>query len=1351
MDELEPWNMFTSEQDGGDNADEDGGDENGDGGGGDEDNVPFSIPSPVQDMQVKEEPAEAVEEENFTDDSPFAFHSLFHSGRDSPPQQQQQDESLFDFYADNSNSNNRTATGRSTQQTSNEPPPPLSAEDEYFHTLVRYEDAIVYICPSCSAEFRSQEAWKTHLNTIHNYNTRAGLNFIQLDKLYHECLECKKRIAMHSMENLMKHKFTHLPYRCCKCFICKRQYKYRQDLMVHLKMTHRDELIALVKEEHKNRPPPQPPQQQQQNQNLRAILSKPSRPSISIGHVKENAVDLFDNNSDNIEVRNEVLDEDDGDGSLQQQPPAKRVARDVPSFMDDGSTNGSAPGDVGGGGGVRKEQKTKLLDDIDESLEEYVLFTCPQCATECETRSQWHEHIEEAHDLNSRKGLNMREINQGQAQCVECSQTITPNTIRNLQLHKFTHLPHKKWLTCKLCFTEFDISKDVIRHLAEKHHLVSDKITNNNDEDSQEPFGADDYGDFDGKKSSSSAWGNGSFMNKTEERDTFEQHINYLCPQCGKEFTDKKVWRKHLVDAHQMADLETLNFEVVNELQLRCRECDKIITNAYGIQNAQQHRITHMQYKSFAICRICRKQYTERKGLTKHLRNAHGIGVSRNANCSSPIPNFGSPSTRPFKSKQPYKEIVRHNNYTYEICYLDEDASGGGGGDDDYDRGGGGGGGDMMGGGSFAGNRSYDFSKGDTHSYNKRPYPQKPSLDQMSRHRCVDCGSIFKNPQALQHHIKTEHDFVNEDKSIDVEDLLAPSSREAPVPVVDVSMDDSGVECNFIYICPECGIEFRMRHLWRRHINAEHNFDKRESLDFRMIDKLRFQCRICNEVVQSSKLKGLQDHKFRHCPYRQYLKCLLCGQAYNHKPNMISHLRQRHNIVEAEPVQHSILAAEARKQMQGNSFNAPRQYVGGGGGSGGGGGGGSANKSLSDVNSSDRPSGLKTVEDVISYHNAVDHESIFYHCPSCTQTFDSHVFWRKHIVDEHNLNSRQGLNFRQLDDHHYICLQCYKRVTVTHTKGAIGQLQSHKFRHLPYKSFHCTVCKGEFVRKQMFFKHLDKITNKCAGLQASETKEPDHNESQFDEDTSMSETNNAAAAGTSAKNLWPTRASMPAQPLTESTAENQGCFTLSCPQCGVEFESTRSWREHINIEHNLNCRGVLNFKKINNKLHLCLECNEHVNGRKLRDLQVHKFKHLPFGAYLHCRFCTMSYFHISNMQEHLKNKHPQMIPKMRIDPNYEDDAANMDVEDEEDSHNFAGGDDENEVGGGSHHNVEEGGDDVVGGEGDDDDEEEGDEDDDDPDGPCPENMLDIDLLEAEAEIEEVDPDNVEADDQYLLG
>jgi len=102
----------------------------------------------------------------------------------------------------------------------------INATDENG-VLINYELGVVYICPACGGEFRQQDHWKRHMNHIHKYNTLRGLNFTPLDKLYQRCRECNKRIAMHSRENLLKHKFTHLPFRCTKCYICKREYKYR--------------------------------------------------------------------------------------------------------------------------------------------------------------------------------------------------------------------------------------------------------------------------------------------------------------------------------------------------------------------------------------------------------------------------------------------------------------------------------------------------------------------------------------------------------------------------------------------------------------------------------------------------------------------------------------------------------------------------------------------------------------------------------------------------------------------------------------------------------------------------------------------------------------------------------------------------------------------------------------------------------------------------------------------------------------------------------------------------------------------------------------------------------------------
>lgn len=412
MDNLEPWNMFTndfvpdeSNTDEGEDADI------GESEGGVE-NASFSaIPSPVQGMQVKEEPQD-VNDGIYDDDvTNAAVHFLSSNSSNNNSRRVRnadEDDAVFDFGLESSNSYNRIFNKSSTQSPATEKDiANTAAEDQYYNSMVKYEDAIIYICPACGEEFSSQEMWKNHLNLIHLYNTRRGLNFIQLDKLYHECMECHKRIAMHSMENLLKHKFTHLPYRCSKCMVCKRQYKYRQDLMVHLRISHKNDLIALLKKQHKNQKP----------QTIRSLLSKSD--GFASQSSKSNATNTLNNNADNIEVKNELLNDNDddtmGEDSL-PRPPAKRHAKDLPNFLEDGSTNGSS-----GDQQISNRSRPTVSDDIDVSLEEYILFICPQCGTECETQAQWQQHIEFVHEFGTKRGLNFRELLNQAAQCMSCN------------------------------------------------------------------------------------------------------------------------------------------------------------------------------------------------------------------------------------------------------------------------------------------------------------------------------------------------------------------------------------------------------------------------------------------------------------------------------------------------------------------------------------------------------------------------------------------------------------------------------------------------------------------------------------------------------------------------------------------------------------------------------------------------------------------------------------------------------------------------------------------------------------------------------------------------------------------
>ncbi|SPP88465.1 zinc finger protein Xfin isoform X1 [Drosophila guanche] len=1071
---------------------------------------------------------------------------------------------------------------------------------------INYELGVIYICPACGEEFRQQDLWKRHMNQMHQFNTRRGLNFMAMDKLYHRCLECNKRIAMHSRENLLKHKFTHLPFRCTKCYICKREYKYRQDLMVHLRMVHCDEVVAMMRE----------------GFNLAGRKTRVREPRTEQMQRK----DPFPEEDDE---RNDILEPEMMEG---EAPQRRRKKRNQGGLSGDGSA---------------------------DLCEDYIHYMCPDCGTECDTHAQWSQHIEFVHDYVSRRGLNFISVDM-QMQCLECKKIVIPNTIKTLRAHKFTHLPQPEWLRCKLCYKGYREHHELVTHLLKQHQLESLMPEESPDTSpvKRTDRGGDDWEDH----GNASAFDDVSSHFEDVPRrggrigsdDIYEPHIDYLCPQCGKEFIEKKHWRTHVVQVHGMNDVTKLNFAIINDRQLKCTECAKIITNAYGIQNAQQHRITHLPFKAYARCRKCHKSYTDRKGLVKHLATYHRVGYV-------PRKNFkmGGRGVRLFESpKQQRKQIVTLGKETYEIIFLDEEQV------------------------HSSVDEENDFGE-------QMQMPDEDDLPTVSagllppnpnRYKCVECGTLFPTQVALKLHISEAHALRDPppyaapkkmEKNLGKEDALKKrrlGSAEALVSAAAAATSGPSagtVEENYIFLCPSCGEEYKTQFEWRRHINEAHNFDKRQYLNMRQLDKYRYQCTQCNDIVCNSKLKGLQDHHFRHLPFRLYLKCLVCGTCYNHKPNIAAHLRTRHNIYERETPwrelqtkpQYSYVQAKEKdrdtvaKSRQPKS-PAPSPAV-------------VASSSGSSVGSRllwtqsekrpTRPAGLNTLEDSISYHNAVDMDFITYYCPKCNKNFDSHAFWRKHIVEHHNFNSREGLNFRQIDIHHYLCLECYKRVTVTHTKGAIGQLQSHKFRHLPYRSFKCLTCNGEFVRKQMFFKHLNRDTNRCDNKPNAE-KEFDDEEHETCGDAS-----------------------------TEDADAEASAYRLMCPQCGDDFTTSNQGilRNHLNVSHGLG-KQLLHIRKVGEGLYRCNDCDEELATKSKCVLQQHRFKHMPHAAYIICQLCksgseekAAELHSMRELHQHIHEHHPavevcdERVQRLRqlID---EEEEADEDSQPPENSGNGSG-------------------------------------------------------------------------------
>lgn len=268
--------------------------------------------------------------------------------------------------------------------------------------LINYDIAIMYICPACGDEFDTQSAWKGHINRVHEYNTRRGLNFVGIDKLYHRCLECNKPIAMHAMENLLKHKFTHLPHRCTKCKICYRRYKYRQDLIVHLRLCHREEVVLMMQSENKS--------VVNNQENRRASVPTVTTAQLEIKDIKGNAVDIFENTCDSVEVKNEPFDPDDQEAeSLLVQTGSKSKCPRT-SILEDALSRSSS-------------QVSEQRPSVDEKqCEKHIQYICPVCSTEFMTKNEWQEHVQEMHNFCTISGLGFQKRFNSTAECMECKR-----------------------------------------------------------------------------------------------------------------------------------------------------------------------------------------------------------------------------------------------------------------------------------------------------------------------------------------------------------------------------------------------------------------------------------------------------------------------------------------------------------------------------------------------------------------------------------------------------------------------------------------------------------------------------------------------------------------------------------------------------------------------------------------------------------------------------------------------------------------------------------------------------------------------------------------------------------------
>uniref|UniRef100_W8B2E1 Zinc finger protein 335 n=1 Tax=Ceratitis capitata TaxID=7213 RepID=W8B2E1_CERCA len=240
---------------------------------------------------------------------------------------------------------------------------------------------------------------------------------------------------------------------------------------------------------------------------------------------------------------------------------------------------------------------------IEQENNHYIYFTCPQCGERFDSHPHWRRHIETVHQLGDQRKWNFKRRPNNEFECNSCRMMFTRCTLKTLQQHRFTHLPHKVY-HCKLCPFEEQSMFLMISHIMlhkEKDASSSGKPSNNNSAPSAREI---------------AMW--------EHESSTL---IAYICPACGLTFDAEDAWQAHINFSHNFLEKTAENRFGDH---FKCSECAVEIFSQH-IADLQQHLFTHLPYKSYFKCKVCSFTISRRNFMLSHILNLHKSHLSPSA------------------------------------------------------------------------------------------------------------------------------------------------------------------------------------------------------------------------------------------------------------------------------------------------------------------------------------------------------------------------------------------------------------------------------------------------------------------------------------------------------------------------------------------------------------------------------------------------------------------------------------------------------------------------------------------------------------------------------------------------
>lgn len=500
-----------------------------------------------------------------------------------------------------------------------------------------------------------------------------------------------------------------------------------------------------------------------------------------------------------------------------------------------------------------------------------------------------------------------------------------------------------------------------------------------------------------------------------------EDHMRFICPECGVELESQIVWRKHLISTHDYnkKTVEVFNFKKINERYHECNECHKWVGNgSQSITALQYHRISHLPFNLTFKCRYCVKAFARKRALYDHLLSDHqkflyagqnkkvgagwtqvpaavtvptlAVHSSMSASVTKVPPSMSNVGNLEDTILHGIEKIRKDPGDLIQKALLDslidlenENLTEFTKSNSDINE--------------YALNQSLNdleaILKGDLMNSGNdcitvERYVQPTVVEQYSTETINTnilevsdlsdvedneleqiCADIFEeisepiiqdanaennvqvdqeiNSTGSKSETTAEAEFVENEK--DLTDTEEPDEKIISIEIntvnekerdemftspkrkrLKIEIDSSNseeisakmkllLETYILYLCPECGREFKTQSAWKDHVFRVHDLNNTIHAKFRaIVDHTEYKCLDCGEVLRTTKIHDLQRHRFTHMPFQSYLKCTFCNKTKSSKPKILQHLQSCHApcVQKIEPIHQTTI----------NSLKCPKCY-----------------------------------------------------------------------------------------------------------------------------------------------------------------------------------------------------------------------------------------------------------------------------------------------------------------------------------------------------------------------------------------------------------------------------------------